>query len=207
MKNLLKLFLVITLGLTLSACSNQSEEYETYVRGEWQETIYTNDFVGLTFTYPEGFTLLTDEELINMFEIQLDESELDEQKDSFEEAMKLATTFFDFTLMNYNTGENVMLMVEDLTKTNSIDVTTDVYMDLFIDNLTSVLEYSYVIGDEYEVVIAGETYRVVDVTIEDMAIQKVYIRKKSKYMIALTMFEIIGLENGTAKIFEELKSN
>lgn len=207
MKNLLKLFLVITLGLTLSACSNQSEEYETYVRGEWQETIYTNDFVGLTFTYPEGFTLLTDEELINMFEIQLDESELDEQKDSFEEAMKLATTFFDFTLMNYNTGENVMLMVEDLTKTNSIDVTTDVYMDLFIDNLTSVLEYSYVIGNEYEVVIAGETYRVVDVTIEDMAIQKVYIRKKSKYMIALTMFEIIGLENGTAKIFEELKSN
>lgn len=207
MKNLLKLFLVITLGLTVSACSNQSEEYETYVRGEWQETIYTNDFVGLTFTYPEGFTLLTDEELINMFEIQLDESELDEQKDSFEEAMKLATTFFDFTLMNYNTGENVMLMVEDLTKTNSIDVTTDVYMDLFIDNLTSVLEYSYVIGNEYEVVIAGETYRVVDVTIEDMAIQKVYIRKKSKYMIALTMFEIIGLENGTAKIFEELKSN
>lgn len=207
MKNLLKLFLVITLGLTISACSSQAEEYETYVRGEWQETIYTNDFVGLTFTYPEGFTLLTDEELINMFEIQLDESELDEQKDSFEEAMKLATTFFDFTLMNYNTGENVMLMVEDLTKTNSIDVTTDVYMDLFIDNLTSVLEYSYVIGDEYEVVIAGETYRVVDVTIEDMAIQKVYIRKKSKYMIALTMFEIIGLENGTAKIFEELKSN
>lgn len=207
MKNLLKLFLVITLGLTVSACSNQTEEYETYVRGEWEENIYTNDFVGLTFTYPEGFTLLTDEELINMFEIELDDSKFDEQKDNFEEAMKLATTFFDFTLMNYNTGENVMLMVEDLTKTNSIDVTTDVYMDLFIENLISVLEYSYVIGDKYDVVIAGETYRVVDVTIEDMAIQKVYIRKKSKYMIALTMFEIIGLENGTAKVFEELKNN
>ncbi len=207
MKNLLKLFLVITLGLTVSACSNQTEEYETYVRGEWEETIYTNDFVGLTFTYPEGFTLLTDEELINMFEIELDDSKFDEQKDNFEEAMELATTFFDFTLMNYNTGENVMLMVEDLTKTNSIDVTTDVYMDLFIENLISVLEYSYVIGDKYDVVIAGETYRVVDVTIEDMAIQKVYIRKKSKYMIALTMFEIIGLENGTAKVFEELKNN
>jgi len=207
MKNLLKLFLVITLGLTVSACSNQTEEYETYVRGEWEENIYTNDFVGLTFTYPEGFTLLTDEELINMFEIELDDSKFDEQKDNFEEAMELATTFFDFTLMNYNTGENVMLMVEDLTKTNNIDVTTDVYMDLFIENLISVLEYSYVIGDKYDVVIAGETYRVVDVTIEDMAIQKVYIRKKSKYMIALTMFEIIGLENGTAKVFEELKNN
>ncbi len=207
MKNLLKLYLVITLGLTVSACSNQTEEYETYVRGEWEENIYTNDFVGLTFTYPEGFTLLTDEELINMFEIELDDSKFDEQKDNFEEAMELATTFFDFTLMNYNTGENVMLMVEDLTKTNSIDVTTDVYMDLFIENLISVLEYSFVIGDKYDVVIAGETYRVVDVTIEDMAIQKVYIRKKSKYMIALTMFEIIGLENGTAKVFEELKNN
>jgi len=214
MKNLFKLFLVITLSLTVSACSNQSEEYETYVRGEWHENIYTNDFVGLTFTYPEGFTLLTDEELINMFEIEIENSKSDEQKDNFEEAkdnfeeaMELARMFFDFALMNYNTDENVMLIVEDLEKTNSIDISTDDFMDLFIKGLISFANYSYEVGEKYDAVIAGETYRVVDVTFEEMAIQKVYIRKKSKYMIVLSMLEVIGLENGTAKTFEELKNN
>jgi len=207
MKNLFKLFLVITLGLTVSACSSKSEEYETYVRGEWEENVYSNEFIGLTFTYPEGFTLLTDEELINMFEIELDDSKFDEKIDNIYEAMELATIFFDFTLINYNTGESLMLMGDDLTKSNGIDVSLDVYMDVLIENLVSVLEYSYVIGDKYDVEIAGETYRVVDVTIDDIAIQKVYIRKKSKYMIALTTFEIIGLENGIAKVFEEIKNN
>ena len=78
MKKFFSLFMIITLSLSLSACSSEPkieeveevEEEQIYVRGEWVDQVYTNDYLGFSFTLPEGWVSASDEELYSMLDTQ-----------------------------------------------------------------------------------------------------------------------------------------
>ncbi len=214
MKKFLSLFMVLALSLTLSACSSEpkveeekEEVYETYVRGEWVDNVYTNNYLGFSFTLPEDWVVVSDEELLNMIEFGVSQSNDEEIKEVYEEAMKLSTTFFDFTIVNESTGETLMLIVEDLTKTNSLDISIDVYIDLMVSNFAKTISYNFESSELSEVIISNETYTYLELNIENIAIQKMFFLRKGKYIVTLQALDIIDDVNDISLIFEEMSIN
>ena len=98
---------------------NESKEFSM---GEWKNNVYTNDFLGLKFNLPEGWSYSSDEEIAKMMDLGVDLLN-DEQKMESEVA-KLTSVYY-MVANDPNTGNSVVLLSEKPL----IDLTVDSYLN------------------------------------------------------------------------------
>ena len=214
MKKFFSLFMIIALSLGLSACSSEPkieeveevEEEQIYVRGEWVDQVYTNDYLGFSFTLPEGWVSASDEELYSMLDTATEEALSEDVKEQYDKAVENATSFYDFAVFNLLTGESIMLTIEDLSKTvGAILLTEDLYMDALEANLGNVEGFEFeIVGREDSGLKFGQ-FRVLNMNIQDVMTQKYYVLKDGKYMISFVFAYLNDKHEGVDSILSQIQ--
>ena len=214
MKKFFSLFMIITLSLSLSACSSEPkieeveevEEEQIYVRGEWVDQVYTNDYLGFSFTLPEGWVSASDEELYSMLDTATEEALSEDMKEQYDKAVENATSFYDFAIFSPTTGESIILTIEDLSKTvGAILLTEDLYMDALETNLSNVEGIDYEIMGREDSRLKFGQFRVLNMNIQDVMTQKYYLIKDGKYMISFVFAYLNDKHEGVDSILSQIQ--
>ena len=214
MKKFFSLFMIITLSLSLSACSSEPkveeveevEEEQIYVRGEWVDQVYTNDYLGFSFTLPEGWVSASDEELYSMLDTATEEAMSEDMKEQYDKAVENATSFYDFAIFSSTTGESIILTIEDLSKTvGAILLTEDLYLDALEANLGNVEGFEFEIVGREDSGLKFDQFRVLNMNIQDVMTQKYYVLKDGKYMISFVFAYLNDKHEGVDSILSQIQ--
>jgi len=82
-----------------------------FVKGKVEDGVYTSDFTGLTCEIPDGWNVLSDEEIKATMNIGLTAG-----GSSFDADTIMNTTSYDLVASNTRSGESIMIIVEDISK-------------------------------------------------------------------------------------------
>lgn len=214
MKKAIKIALIILLATSMlfvltgcgekkvennSVTNDQQEEQKVEISmGNWNNNVYTNDFLGLKFNLPEGWTYSSDEEIAEMMNLG---AELlnDDQKAAAELAKLTSVTYV--VANNPNTGNNVTIMSEK----PAMEVTTEYYINQLKTQLAAVESINYEIGNISKETVAGREYDTLTVTANVSGIeltQKYFVYKMDEYFVCL----LITTTNGDTDINNIVKS-
>lgn len=198
MKKIIALILAVICVFGLCSCDEKKikDTIENLTRGEVNEHVYVNESINITFTKTENMVYATDEELAAMMNIGLET--LTDNKALFEQA-KLATITC-FLAKDVATGNNVVLVMEDLSKNSFTNITTKQYYEAVKSQLQAQTSVNYTIGETSTAKIGGETYDVLSLTAKANGMtmsQNMYIRKVGKYMVCITITSVDGTEMST----------
>ena len=178
----------------------QEEKAPEFSMGEWNNKVYTNDFLGLKYNLPEGWTYSSEAEIAQMMSVG---AELlnDDQKAAAEIA-KLTSVYY-MVAQDSNTGNNVNIFSEK----QLADITIEEYINALETQLLAVQSMNYKVeGTSKEKIgnIEADTLTL-SVTASGIEImQKYYIYKIDKYMIGIIATSLNGETgiNEIAKCFE-----
>jgi hypothetical protein len=138
----------------------------------------------------------TDEELAAMMNIGLET--LTDNKALFEQAKLSAITCF--MAKDVTTGNNVVLVMENLKMSGSSNITTKQYFEAVKTQLKAQTSITYTIGETSTAKLGNETYDVLSLTASANGVtmaQNMYIRKVGSYMVCLTITSVDGTEMST----------
>ena len=158
MKKIIKISIIFILCacllLAITACGNKEENKEEskkeetvtqakdFSLGNWDGKVYKNDFLGLQYNEPEGWTHSTDEEIAEMMNMG---KELlnDDQKKALE-ASKASNVYY-LVSKSDETGENLSITSEKV----DADYTVDFFINSVRAQLTAVESIKYeILGTE-----------------------------------------------------------
>ncbi|MCL2235015.1 MAG: hypothetical protein FWB98_01065 [Defluviitaleaceae bacterium] len=101
---------------------NASDAYqEGDIRGSWAGNVYTNPYLGITFTAPAGWEITTNDDLAEIFGLATDVLGLD--------ALQTMGMFADMMAIDPETGNNVQVLFESLWGQN---ITEPEYIDMMV---------------------------------------------------------------------------
>lgn len=165
--------------------------------GEWKDNVYTNDFLGLKFKLPEGWTYLSEEEIAQMMSVG---TELlnDDQKVAAEIA-KLTSVYY-MVARNEFTGNNVNIFSEK----QFADITTKDYIDALKTQLLAVQAMNYEVKEISKEKVGNIQMDTLTTTGIESGIeftQKHYIYKIDKYIVGIIATSLDG-EKGINEIIE-----
>lgn len=187
LRNALIVLLAMVMLFSLTGCgkkedSKQGEEQKTeFSIGEWKDNVYTNDFLGLKFNLPEGWTYSSKEEIADM--MNLGYEILNDDQKAAVEVSKLNSAYY-MVANDPDTANNIAIMSEKVT----LDVTTEYYINQLKTQLSSVSSIKYQIDGvskekvgniECDTLTASATMYGVKVS------QKYYVYKIDKYFVAI----------------------
>ena len=173
----------------------EQEKKVEFSMGEWNGNVYTNDFLGLKYNLPEGWTYSSEEEIAKMMNVG---TELlnDDQKVAAEIA-ELSGVYY-MVAQNPTKGNNVNIFSEkQLT-----DVTTKDYIEALKTQLLALQSMDYeVVGTSKEKIgnIESDTLTLNVEASGVKIMQKYYIYKIDKYMIGIIATSLDG-ETGINEI-------
>ena len=183
MKKLLALLLVVAALMSFVACDSGKE----LTRGTVKGNVYTNEYVGFTFTKPSSWTYLSDEEIAEA--INLGVEFLGEEQ--FEDALKSNDSISDMMAVDKSTGTNLNLGYENVKKSLFGSMSVEEYISALEKQLSEVSGMTVVFPDEYDEVTLGtvEFTRVVcSVTMQGVKMQQIYyLHKVDNYMVFVTV--------------------
>ena len=164
MKKWLALLLAAMMAFALVACGNtpanndgdkdtdNDTKTETFARGSWDGTVYTNDSLGLTVTVPEGWKIADDEELAAVMGLTIE----------FLKAQNLC----EMKAVDPNYGTNVIIMAENLAvSVGGTSYDEKAYSDTVINTLPE--EYGYEFSEPETVTIGGRDYYLLQGTAQE----------------------------------------
>ena len=121
--------------------SKVSEGKAQLTRGENDGVVYRNRFLGFRFTKPESWMYYTDEEvaaLTNMTAEMLG-------SDKFAQTLAENPSIYDMMAVDLQTGSNVYMGYENLSKTFLTNITVKQYVDMLKQQLANGLKIKLVI--------------------------------------------------------------
>ena len=200
-KKLLALLLALILALTCVACANTLEEDDDgegatkkveLSRGKIDGNVYENEYLGFKFTKPESWVYSTDEEIAEVLNIGAEMI----LGDNFSEALKNSTSIYDMMVVDPATGTNISIGYENLSKTQSIGITEEEYIEALESQLEHVSAVQIVFPDELDTVRLGNvefTRAICTTTTSGVSMsQTYYLRKTEGYMA----FVIVTIPSG-----------
>jgi len=214
-KSLLILILIGSMLFVLTGCGDKEntkkeeiveQKQETNVdetekpkfsMGEWNDNVYTNDFLGLKFNLPEGWTYSSDEEIAEMMSIGAEM--LNDDQKNLAEIAELYGVYY-MVAQDPIKGNNVNVFSEK--QITEIDSKT--YIDALKTQLLAVQSISYeVVGTSEEKIgdIETTTLTLNANTSGIEIMQKYYIYKIDKYMVGIIATSLNG-ETGIDEIIE-----
>lgn len=161
--------------------------------GNWNESVYTNDFLNLKYTLPEGWISYSDEEIAKLMNVS---SELAfGEKDFIKEIAKLTSVYYLFTQSPTN-GNNVSV----LTEKPLVDVTVEYYINQLKTQLAAMTTIKYEIGETSTSKIGDKDVTVLSVSAPDYnLLQKYYVYKVDEYFVGIVATSSTG-EDGINEI-------
>jgi hypothetical protein len=167
------------------------------VRGRWDGAQYTSEFIGLSFTLPEGWTASTDEEIAAVLGVGADI--LAEAGNSFTEEMLAIPNVYDMMALNLASGSNVFVLLENLAvQPLGILISASAYLDSVSQQIAEVeMElFRYVPGEPFEVELAAQKYeaRQLAMQMEDGTVlgTQVYCARKIDGYMAVILVSAVG---------------
>lgn len=217
-KGLLIIFLIVSMLFILTGCGKDEEKTTTdnttntaneqpaqeqkveFSMGEWNNNVYTNDFLGIKFNLPQGWTYSSDEQIAQM--MNLGEEFLNDDQKKVAEVAKLTSAYY-MVANNPNTGNSVSLMSEK----PSMEVTTEFYLNQLKTQLSAVESMNYKIGETSKEKVAGREYDTLVATVSMSGIefiQKYYVYKMDNYFIGIITTSVTG-EDGIKDIMKSFE--
>lgn len=158
------------------------------VRGSWSDTVYTNTFLGLSYTLPEGWVAASDEEILDIMGLG---AEVLGNEEALQSALEKQQTVYDFMVQDSATGSNISISFENLSLTiGGSNFSEKDYANAVTSQLKALEELSYVVGDVEEVIIGEKTFWVVPASVEYQGIsmqQNYYLHKEGNFMCCIIL--------------------
>lgn len=190
MKKLLSIVLLITTLVSLVACGGSGKKL---TRGTLDGNVYTNEYLGFTFTKPSGWIYATDEAIAETMNLG---AEL-YLNDDFKKALDNSGSIYDMMVVDNSTGTNMSVGYENLARSFSTRITVEEYVDALEEQSKNLSGISIVFPDEYDTVTLGEkeyTRVICNVTSNGIKMQQIYyLVKVDKYMA----FAILTVTNSS----------
>ena len=205
MKRILCAIMAMLMLLTVCGCGDRTtgtgDEADTKVEftaGEWNGSVYTNEFAGITFNLPDGWSRYNDEDLAEMMQISLD---IVADNNAFAQKIAELSTVYGM-IANDQSGNSIQVVFENLLVTGNKDMTTTEYLDTVLPMLEATYtEYGFTCNvQDVTTVMIGETeyeYALISVEYMGVVIEQGYACQKfDNYIcsIALTAYQTGGCE-------------
>lgn len=181
--------------------TTESSTEETPISlGKSNGTKYESTFIGLGFNLPEGWSFLSEDQMLAMNNLSaelLDSEQL-------QAAIENATVICDMYAINYTTGHSTNLQLEKLNAVTNILYDANTYVDTAIKSLPSTLEtagYTNINVKKAMVTVAGTKHPGIELSCDYLGItvfQKQACIKVGNYMCIITV--ATSLEDQTDSI-------
>ena len=188
MKKLVALLLALVMVFLLIGCGANPKEKEAHAqkaeisRGKIENGIYTNDFLGITFTKPQSWIFSTDEEIAALINISA-ESFLNE---NLKEILENNPTIYDMMVKDILTNTNINVTFENLEKSFATNITEEQYAEVVKQQYANLTGMSVTFAEEINTVKLGEAdFTQIVCSVEAYGVnmtQIYYFRKVDKYM-------------------------
>lgn len=202
MKKLLCILMALLMTVTLlTGCSTLQDEISKILgnsdtaknpvtRGTWEGDLYLNSYMDLAFKEPDGWKHSTDEQIVDLFE--LDSSLLDDDG-TFDYNLEQDQNIYDMVCMDPLTGDSISIFYENLY----VSMTMDEYLDVLMEQAApSEFSDEVTIVDEGTVKIGQSVYNFFEIEyISDGASQTYAIRAVGDHMTAILFTDIIMDDN------------
>lgn len=168
----------------------QAEPSKEIVAGTFENGVYSNEFAGFSFTVPDDdWTFSTNDQIYEMLEGSNPQKADDGRVYIETEAEK---AYYDAMILNGVTGTNIQVMLSETDNFAGV-ITSE---DMYIANATAGLADSTTnVSDTYDLTIAGETYKAVDVDYTDYGtIQTIAARKIGGDFVCVIITVYTGLD-------------
>lgn len=192
------LFVLVLLMFVLAMAVAAPKSSGELSMGEWKKNVYTNDFLGIKYRLPEGWTRYGDAEMAEI--MQLGTELISDNQKYLAELAKLNLVYY-MLVNNPSTGDNIVV----LTEKSALDYTVDYYIDAVKTQLQNVDALKYEFSATSKEKIAGVEYNALVATASTGNIsmtQKYYARKMGKYFVSI----IASSRSGEAAINDMMKA-
>ncbi len=183
MKKILFVFILLVFALTMAAA--QINEFSL---GEWNDNIYTNDFLGIKFQLPEDWKRFSDEDLAQV--MNLGTELLNDDQKKLAELSKINSVSY-MGANNPATGDSIMV-----SSVKSIfDLTAEYFMNGVKTQLQALESIDYEVSEISKEELAGREYYVLTAKSEISGInliQKFYVYKIDKYFLEIVATTLRG---------------
>lgn len=173
----------------------EQEKKVEFSMGEWNNNVYTNDFLGLKYNMPEGWTYSSDEEIAKMMSIGAEM--LNNDQKNLAEIAELNGVYY-MVAKHPTKGNNVNIFSEkQLT-----DITTKDYIEALKTQLLALQSMKYEVEGTSKEKIGNIEVDTLTLNVEASGIkimQKYYIYKIDKYMVGIIATSLDG-ETGINEI-------
>lgn len=175
----------------------EETEKPEFSMGEWNNNVYTNDFLGLKFNLPEGWSYSSDEEIAEMMNLGVEL--LNDDQKAAAEISKLSAVYY-MVAQSPNKVSNVNILSEkQLT-----DITTEEYINAVKTQLLSVQSINYEVVGTSEGKIGNIQTNTVTLKANTSGVeiaQKYCVYKIDKYIVCIIATSANG-ETGINEIME-----
>ena len=224
MKKTLKIFLIILISacmlVTFTGCGKKEDEDDVketrrnrieskedveekseskeFSMGEWENNVYTNDFLGIKYNLPSGWKYSSDEEIAKLMNVG--KELLNDDQKNLGEIAELTSVYY-VVANDPNTGNNIVIMSEKPL----MEASTDYYINSLKTQLENLDSINYEIGETSKETIGSRQYDTLTVSTSSNGVklaQKYYIYKLDKYFVDI----IVTSTNGEANISNMMKS-
>ncbi len=193
MKKIFALILVLVLTVSLAGCGKEEPINKSLSKGVIDGNVYTNEYIGLTFTKPDSWIYSTDEEISEIMGATYD---LVDSSD-YEAAVSNLVSVFDMMARDPETGNNANIVFENLSLSSSEDITVDEYIEISKANLTEALaDFSFTFDNTETVTLGGVEFTKLKCNATYMGVmnmnQFMYCTKLGKYMVVISVTIVDG---------------
>lgn len=155
-----------------------------FEKGKVENDAYENKSIGLKLKLPEGWTALSDEEILAATDAAYT-SMTDEQKKNYDYSKQ--KTVFDLFLKQEDSGMNIQVCVENMSLTG-LFMGEDAYIKALDKQFENQKTAKYTKSEKSERTVAGKKYVVQPYSVEANGVsykQNVTLRKKGNLMISI----------------------
>ncbi len=191
MKKILTLTLAVLMIVCCASCGTDAVTQISH--GTVEGNVYKSEFTGITFTAPDSWIFLTDEEIADLYNYAADEL----VADKFADAVANVSSFTEMMATDSVTRSNINIAYESLSATGNTKISEEDYVDTAVSQLTSMTTMTVELVGTERVTLSGQSYLRAQLNTTASGInmsQYIYVRKISNYMVVTTVTIVSGYE-------------
>ncbi len=160
---------------------------EKFPKGEWNNGVYENKFLGLKFKLPDGWKYSSDEEIAKNLNNGL-ELLNEDQREKVEEALETKGVFY-LQANDLTTNNNVQVFTEKVPT----GISEEAYLEQVSKQLSALENVNYNIGEIAKEKVTNKEYTTLQVEVPEYnVLQKYFIYKKDNYIVGIIVTSITG---------------
>lgn len=164
--------------------NNSTEEFP---KGEWNNGVYENKFLGLKFKLPDGWKYSSDEEIAKNLNNGL-ELFNEDQREKVEKALETKGVFY-LQANDLTTNNNVQVFTEKV----ATGISEETYLEQVSKQLSVLETVNYNIGEIAKEKVTNKEYTTLQVEVPEYnVLQKYFIYKKDNYIVGIIVTSITG---------------